>query len=399
MKVRLASVWLVLAGILGLSACDLQPNDHTLPGQTAVGGDGYTVAVTFNQVGNLVPNSAVELNNVVVGTVAGIEVDNWQAHVRLRLLKSADIPSNAVFSIGQKTLLGAQYVQVNAPPAAKSSAQPMADGQNIPASHTGTYPATEQVLGAVALLLNNGGLSQLQTISSQVSQALTSRVPDTRELIRRTNDLLSVLDANKGQVIRALTSIDRLSVGLASDRTVLAAAIDRLGPGLRVLDQDRNQLVETLSATGDAGGRLANVINGTQAALIDNVSALRPILTSLAPVASSVPDALKIGVTIPFPAMTTTNALRGDYANLFATLDLRGSSLADSWLTGLLSQTGTSAATTASQPTSSPLNPLLSLLLPLGSTSSPTPHAPSTSPSPTSSPTTHSCLLALLGVC
>lgn len=403
MKRLPAPVVSLVVGVIGLSGCSLLPNDHTLPGQTAVGSDGYGVTVTFNQVGNLVPNSAVEMNNVVVGTVAGIDVSDWQAHVRLRLLKSVDIPVNAVFSIGQKTLLGAQYVEVSSPTGAKTgSTAPLLDGQQVPPARTGTYPATEQVLGAVALLLNNGGLSQIQTISSQVSQALTTRVPDTRELVRQTNDLLGVLDANKGQVVQALTAIDRLSTGLASDRNALASAIDQLGPGLRTLDQDRNQLVQAVSATGGTTARLSQVITATHASLVGNVNALREILDAVAPVASSVPDALKIGLTIPFPAMTTTNALRGDYANLFATLDLRGSSLANSWLAGLLSSAaGAPSAAQSSnrtQPTPPSSLPLLNLapLLGIGPAA-----APSSSPSPTPSHgSSHSsCLLAILGMC
>ena len=198
---RFRIVIVLAAVLLGMTGCNMQPNDRTLPGQTAVGGDGYTVTVYFDEVANLVPNSTVQMDNVVVGTVADIDVTNWQAKVKLRLLKKVPVAKNAVFSIGQKTLLGAQFVEVsssghtekpavNGAAAGPSGADLLQDGDVIKTDQTGTYPATEQVLASVALLLNNGGLSQIHTITTELSTALQDRVPDTRGLVRRTNELL-----------------------------------------------------------------------------------------------------------------------------------------------------------------------------------------------------------------
>lgn len=370
-----------IAAVLTTAGCSLQPNDYTLPGQVATGSNGYTATVTFDQVANLVPNSAVELNNVVVGTVASIDVSsNWQAKVKLRLLKSANIPANATFSIGQKTLLGAQYVEVNMP--ATPSAAKLVNDASVPSSQTGTYPATEQVLGAVALLLNNGGLSQIQTITSQLSAALTDHVPDSRELIRRSTQLLAVFDQNKGQLVGALEALNRLSSGLANDQSALGQAIDRLGPGLKSLAQERQTLVNAVNATGRTGAATSQLINASRQGLLQTVDGLQPILANLQTVATTLPDALKIAVTIPFPVMTTGNAVKGDFANLFTTLDLRGTSLADTWLPGLLG--GLNLPTTATHQATG------------ATTAKKSSSPPSSSPTGTAGA---SCVLKLLGVC
>lgn len=392
---------LVLAATAMLTGCNLQPNDRTLPGQVAVGGDGYTVTVYFDQVANLVANSTVQMDNVVIGTVAAVDVVDWQAKVKLRLLKSVRVPSDAVFSIGQKTLLGAQYIEVAQPGsgaagvgsgATRASApvrSVLGDGDVIRVDQTGTYPATEQVLGAVALLLNNGGLSQIQTITSELSTALQDRVPDTRSLVRRTNQLLAVLDDNKSEIVGALESLNSLSSGLAADRDRLNVALDRLGPGLRALEEERSSLVRAVTETGQTGLQAGRIISASRDAIVANLDSLRPILTNLSKVSTSLPDALKIAVTIPFPAMTTTNALRGDYANLFATVDVRGSAFLNTWLSGLLpSASGASGSGATS---------LEQLLAP--PTAKPpikTPSTPGASPAP---PKSNTCLLAILGVC
>ncbi len=325
---------LVAATLLG-SGCDIQPNDNTLPGQVAVGDDGYTVSVHFSQIENLVPNSTVQKDNVVIGTVGEIDVEGWEAVVQLHSLEDVPLPEDVVFSIGQKTLLGAQYVEVSVPEDAAASSAMLAEGAVIGVEQTGTYPATEQVLGAVALLLNNGGLSQISTITGELSTALRDKVPDTRGLIRHANELLAVLDANKGEIVAALESLNNLSAGLRKDETRIATAIDRITPGLEVLESERARLVKALTRTGRAGDRAVRVVNASESALLANLDSLGPILTNLGKVSEELPDALKIGITMPFPAMTTSDAVRGDYANLFATIDLSTTALSSTWLGGL----------------------------------------------------------------
>jgi phospholipid/cholesterol/gamma-HCH transport system substrate-binding protein len=334
---RLAPVCIAVA--LVTSACAIQPNDHTLPGQTAVGDDGYTVTVHFDQIENLVANSTVQKDNVVIGTVASIDTEDWEAVVELRLLRDTPLPRDAVFSIGQKTLLGAQYVDVVTPkstrPTVPHPGALLEDGDVVSIDQTGTYPATEQVLGAIALLLNNGGLSQISTITGELSTAFETRVPDTRRLIRHTNELLAVLDSNRDEIVGALDSLDALSRGLHDDQSQIVDAIDRITPGLRVLEDERARLVRAVTDTAGTAHRAVRVVQASRSALLANLDALGPILTNLRRASESLPEALKIGITIPFPVMTTRNAVKGDYANLFATFDLRGSSLADAWLAGL----------------------------------------------------------------
>ena len=324
-----AGIAVVLLG----AGCAIQPNDNTLPGQTAVGDDGYTVKVHFDQIENLVPNSTVQKDNVVIGTVASIDTVDWEAVVELRLLRDAPVPKDAVFSIGQKTLLGAQYVDVVVPP--KPSSSTLADGDVVPAEQTGTYPATEQVLGAVALLLNTGGLSQISTITGELSTALEGRVPDTKGLIRHADDLLAVLDRNRDEIVGALESLDALSSGLRGDQERLVSAIDRITPGLRVLEEERERLVSAVTTTARTSNRAVRVVRASESALLANLDALGPILTNLGRVSESLPEALKLGLTVPFPVTTTTKGVKGDYMNMFVTFDLRGSTLADAWLGGV----------------------------------------------------------------
>lgn len=326
---RVALLGVVLVAAVGATGCRLQPNDNTLPGQVAVGSDGYSVTVTFDKVENLVPNSTVLYDDVTIGTVAAIEVEDWQAQVTLRLKKDVPIPANATFAIGQKTLLGAQYVEVAAPARPQGR---LAAGAEVPVSQTGDYPETEQVLGAASLLLNNGGLSQLSTITTELNRTLDRRVPDTRDVVAQLDELLGTLDDNRDQLIATLESLDALSSRLADGSTQLARAVDRVTPGLRTLNRQRDRLVEAITRTGEASVQASRLIALNQDALVAQLADLRPALAQLSTVADQLPDALKLLVSVPFPIMTSGEALKGDYANLFATIDLSSKALAEEFL-------------------------------------------------------------------
>lgn len=353
MRFRTAIVVSALLAGASASGCDLHPNDNTLPGQVAVGGDGYTVTVYFDEIENLVANSTVQLDNATIGTVADVEVDNWQAKVTLRLKKSVPLPETARFSVAQKTLLGAQYVQVDRPSDPAAAGTTLADGDTVPVEQTGVYPVTEQVLASASLLLNNGGLSQISTITSELTDTFRGRVPDARGTVTRLNELLAVLDRNKTQVVSVLESLDRLSGRLADDREVLGTAIDRITPGLRTLSRERAELVRAVRSAGRLSSSATHLIDASQQDLLANLGALRPVLTQLSRASGQLPEALKWLVTLPFPVMTTPNAIKGDYANLFATIDLSLPTLAKNFFAG-----GIFPSMQAGDPTTDPLTPV-----------------------------------------
>lgn len=312
-----------------MAGCAPHPSEMTLPGQAAVGDDGYTAIATFDSVQNLVPNSTVQHDDVVVGTVTDIRVVNWKAHVTMRLKKSERIASNAAFTIGQKTLLGAQFVDIVDP--AKPEGR-LGDRDVVAQDSTGGYPQSEEILAAVSLLLNNGGLSQISTITGELNNTLSERVPDTRDLIDRLNELLSTLDRRKADIVTTLESLNSLSRHIVEDRKTVGAAIDTLGPGLQSLNEERDQLVDASASLGRFSLAANQLINTSQEALLSNLGSLRPILKELERSGDSVAKSLGLLITVPFPVETSDDAVKGDYANLFATVDVSLDSLSRAFL-------------------------------------------------------------------
>jgi phospholipid/cholesterol/gamma-HCH transport system substrate-binding protein len=103
---------------------------------------------------------------------------------------------------------------------------------------------------------------------------------------------------------------------------VLTDALDTYPAALRVLSQERTKLVTLLTSLSKLGVVANQVINSTQTDLVSSLKALEPVLVQLTATGSSLPNSLKILGTFPFPLGTTRQIIKGDYANLDATVDL-----------------------------------------------------------------------------
>lgn len=308
-----------LAGSVALTGCQ-GVYDLPLPGGAAQGGDVYHVTVEFADVLDLVPQSAVKVNDVTVGAVEGITLDGWHARVRLRLLDSVRLPDNAVAELRQTSLLGEKFVSLG-PPTDQAPSGRLGDGDAIPLARSGRNPEVEEVLGALSLLLNGGGVAQLKTINVELTKAMHGREADIKGAIKNLDTFLAGLDEQKAEIVRALDGLDRLSATLAKQKGDIATAIDNLGPGLKVLADQRKQLTAMLTALSQLGEVGTRVIRESKADTVANLKALGPTLTKLAEAGDDLPKALEMLFTYPFPE-ASMGAVKGDYTNLRITADL-----------------------------------------------------------------------------
>ena len=98
-----------------------------------------------------------------------------------------------------------------------------------------SVPDLEEVFGALSLLLNGGGLEQLQTISTELSAALTGRETNVKGFLHQIDTFIGGLDANKSEIVRALDSLNRLSKSLVDQKQTIATALTDIAPGLKIL--------------------------------------------------------------------------------------------------------------------------------------------------------------------
>ncbi|MEV7044943.1 MCE family protein [Amycolatopsis sp. NPDC051061] len=317
----------VLAGVLVLAACSDGGFNGLygtpLPGGADVGDHPYHVTALFTDVLDLVPQSSVKVNDVAVGRVDKISLtpDTRSALVAMTVNGDIALPGNARAELKQSSLLGEKFVELSVPAAEPASAQRLADGAQIPLGRTNRNPEVEEVLGALSLLLNGGGVEQIQKISHELNDALSGNEPEIRALLSRVDELATQLDGHRTEILRAIDGLGKLSQTLTGQTQNLSNALDNLAPGLKIVTDQRDQLVGMLNALNTLSGVATDTVTKSRDQLVANLKALQPTLTKLGEAGSDLPNALQILLTYPFPDYAG-NVIKGDYANVEANVNL-----------------------------------------------------------------------------
>lgn len=308
-------------GTLLLSGCEFNGwYDVQLPGGAAADGHAYHVTVEFRDVLDLVPQSAVKVNNVTVGAVEKVQLDGWHARVRLRVADSVKLPANAVAELRQTSMLGEKYVALSAPSGTAPVGR-LGDGDRVPLSRSGRNPEIEEVLSALSALLNGGGVAQLKTITVELNKALNGRENRVRSLLKELNTFIGGLDDQRKDIVRALKAVDRLAGRLGKEKKTIAQAVDAMPPALKVLADQRRDLTKMLTALSKLGKTGTKVVKASHDDTVANLKQLRPILKQLNKAGDDLPNSLELLTTYPFPR-NAVDAVRGDYVNLDITADL-----------------------------------------------------------------------------
>ena len=312
--------WTAVGSLL-LSGCEFNGwYDVPLPGGAADDGHAYHVTVDFRDVLDLVPQSAVKVDDVTVGAVEKVELDGWHARVRLRVADSVKLPANAVAELRQTSLLGEKYVALAAPTGTAPVGR-LRDGDRIPLSRSGRNPEVEEVLSALSALLNGGGVAQLKTITVELNKALDGRENRVRSLLKELNTFVGGLDKQKADIVRAIKAVDRLAGRLGKEKKTIAEAVDTMPPALKVLADQRRNLTKMLTSLSKLGKAGTKVVNASHDDTVANLKKLRPILQQLNKSGNDLPNSLELLTTYPFPR-NAVDAVKGDYVNLHITADL-----------------------------------------------------------------------------
>ncbi|MEV7094533.1 MCE family protein [Amycolatopsis sp. NPDC051045] len=316
----------MVAGVLVLAGCSDGGFNGLygtpLPGGADVGDRPYHVTALFTDVLDLVPQSSVKVNDVAVGRVDKITLtpDTRSALVAMTVNGDIALPANARAELKQSSLLGEKFVELSVPTAEPATGK-LGDGAQIPLGRTNRNPEVEEVLGALSLLLNGGGVEQIQKISHELNDALSGNEPEIRALLSRVDELATQLDGHKTEILRAIDGLAKLSRTLTGQTQNLTNALDNLAPGLKVVTDQRDQLVSMLNALNTLSGVAVDTVTKSRDQLVANLKALQPTLTKLGEAGQNLPNALQILLTYPFPDYAG-NVIKGDYANVEANVNL-----------------------------------------------------------------------------
>jgi phospholipid/cholesterol/gamma-HCH transport system substrate-binding protein len=329
--------WLAALAILlvaGTTGCQWRGlNSLPLPG-TAGGGPGsFTIQAQLPNVTNLQPNSRVRVGDVTVGNVTKVEMQGWHALLTMTLDGDVDLPANATVKVGQTSLFGSLHIELE-PPVDEPPNGKLHDGSLIPLSAASTYPSTEQTLAAISMVLNGGGVGQIQDITEALSTAFDGRADDLRSLINQLDEYVGHLDDQKNDILAAAESLNNLVGQIAAQKPVVDKALETIPDALKVLSDQRQTIADAVQKLGQFSALASDSITQTKDALVQELRDVAPVLKSLADAGPALTRALDVLPTYPFPKSTLTKWNRGDYANLTAVIDLTLSRLDSSFFTG-----------------------------------------------------------------
>lgn len=296
-------------------------NTLPLPGAVASGPGNTVYHVQIANVGTLESNSPVMIDDVVVGSVGKLDVVGWHAVVEVRVRPDVVVPANAVATVGQTSLLGSMHLALN-PPLGEQPTGRLEPGSTIEINRSSTYPSTEQTLSSLSVVMNAGGLGQIGDFIDSTATALTGRESEIREMIARLDRLVGTVDAQRERFNTSIQALDRLMQTLAAQKSDITEALNTVPPAMDVLLQERARLVTAMQKLGEFSDLATELVNTTQDDLVRNLSNLEPTIKALADVGPSLGTVLAFAPTFPFPQNLIDRGVRGDYMNLFGTIDL-----------------------------------------------------------------------------
>jgi phospholipid/cholesterol/gamma-HCH transport system substrate-binding protein len=308
-------------------------NSLPLPGATASGTDAHTYRVEVANAGTLESNSPVMIDNVVVGSVGKMTFTNWHAEIEFSVRPDVVVPANAVASIGQTSLLGSMHLALD-PPLGQPPSGNLEPGATLGLNDSSTYPSTEQTLSSLSAVVNGGGLGQLGDIIHNSNAALSGREDQIRDLLNRLDTFVGTLDAQRDNIIASIQALNRLSGTFASQTDVIDHALQKVPPALDVLIKERPRITTALDKLRVFSDTATGLVDDAQTDLVKNLQNLEPTIRALADVGPGLGAALAYAPTFPFGQNGIDRAIRGDYINLFAIVDLTVPRLKRSLLLG-----------------------------------------------------------------
>src|SRR6478735_7750587 len=243
-------------------------NSLNMPGTAGHGSGSYKITVELPDVATLPQNSPVMVDDVTVGSVSGIEAvqrpdGTFYAAVQLSLDENVKLPANATAKVAQTSLLGSQHIELASPADGKGVGR-LKEGSQIPLGRTGRYPTTEEVLSSLGVVVNKGNLGALQDITDEAYAAVAGRAGSFTDLVPKLAQLADSLDQQTGDIIAAAEGLNRFSGILARSKDSIGRTLDSLPEALKVLNENRGNIVDAFGALQRFAGVASNILEKTK---------------------------------------------------------------------------------------------------------------------------------------
>jgi phospholipid/cholesterol/gamma-HCH transport system substrate-binding protein len=316
---RAVAALLVAVLATALTACSTTLADVPLPG-TGVSGETMSIEAEFDDALNLATGATVKVDGVDSGTVTTIAVDGFHAVVDIEVRTDAGLREGATARLRYTTPLGELFVDVrNAP-----DGELLAEGAVLTRDDTSTAPTVEDALSQASMLVNGGGLAQLQTVTEELNAALGGREDVARSLLERTRDFLVEANVTTDDIDVALTSLASVSRTLRDRERIINRAVREITPAARVLRENTPGLARLLREVRGFASEANATVRRTRDGLLQVLDQVTPVLQEFAKNRTAYPASLRQLVTF---GNVLEKVTPGDYLNISLAAKLDGAQI------------------------------------------------------------------------
>ncbi len=277
LSIRAAAATVAAAGVLVASGCSTTMRDLPIPG-TGVSGDTIELKAEFDEALNLAQGAPVKVNGVDSGKVTSITIDDYTAIVKMDVRTDAELHKGATARLRYTTPLGELFVDVTNPPEGAK----LADGTTLGLDETETAPTVEDALAQASLLVNGGGLAQLQTITEELNAALGGNEGDQRLLLDQAATFLTQANATTASIDAVLRSLNSLSGTLSDRQRIINRAVKEIRPAAAVLRRATPELTALLKAVERFSSAANDTVTATRSQLFALLAETEPVLAEFA---------------------------------------------------------------------------------------------------------------------
>lgn len=232
----------VLVGATALTSC-------TLPGRVE---GPVELTATFTDVGDLVSGHSVQVADVRVGSITGIELtDGFEATVTMRIKDGLDLPDDSIAVLRTTSLLGEKFVELR-PPGEDDEARSdpdctgdiLVDGCTV--ASTRQAPELEFVAEEAVQVLSGVVSNDLATMLETGAVGFGGRAVELASLIDSLSVVSSTLADQTGNILTIIDGLDRATTTLASGADRVDALLVNLARTTEVLADNRALTLQTL---------------------------------------------------------------------------------------------------------------------------------------------------------
>ena len=234
------------AGLAALVLAAMTAGSCTLPGRVV---GPVEVTAIFDDVGDLVAGHSVQVADVRVGSITGIELtEDYQAKVTMQIKDGLELPDNAEALLRTTSLLGEKFVELRPLRDVDGDVEPatgvLSDGDVI--ARASEAPELEFVAEEAVNLLAGVASNDLAALIETGAVGFGGRAVELGTLIDSLSVVSGTLAQQTDNIVSIIDGLDRATATLAGGADRVDGLLRNLADTTRVLADNRELTLQTL---------------------------------------------------------------------------------------------------------------------------------------------------------